>query len=61
MDSSARFMAGFVAVQMLLLMALAVVGEANSSDKPVARQEVSTRMQKPTQVHVVNAPRTYSL
>lgn len=61
MDSSARFMAGFVAIQMLLLMALAVVSESSSSAAPAPRLEITKRLQKPAQMQVVATPRTISL
>lgn len=61
MDTSARFMAGFVAIQMLLLMALAVVSESTSSAVPTTQVEISKRPQKPAQMQVVATPRTISL
>lgn len=61
MDTSARFMAGFVAIQMLLLMALAVVSETSPSAVPTSRQEATRQLQKPTQIQVISTPRTISL
>lgn len=61
MDTSARFMAGFVAIQMLLLMALAVVSESTSSADPAPPLEITKRLQKPAQIQVVTTPRTISL